>query len=293
MARRTILFVLLLFGLNSIAQAGRNVILGDWYWPKGSKNWMQRGAKTTFAPGDYVIIMDDRVVLGFGSNAGVVPYYLKASSDNIPYLTHGPMLLNELAISHILGPYIFGNPGRLVLDLEGHAVLIPIPPGSDSGSLDATFFYVDPEKRAAGLSIQQSLLEPPLERRAVASIARDTSTPPQTTKPRLTIQSPPSSVLINSTFTLTALLEGINFTGGQTTTTTTYVWTQTPYAGVPAATVLGPSNQSTITYIAPETEGTLTFKVTAKIGNIPDVQSSPVTILVLRQTTEPPTVVAC
>src|SRR2546428_8724120 len=138
--------------------------------------------------------MDDRVVLGFGSNRGDIPYYLNCTpfpcdSNSIPYLTHGPIQVTELATNRIVGPYIPSASGLLVSEFEGHAVLIPIPADSYTGSLDATFFYIDPEKRAQGLSVQQSLLEPPVERLGIASVLRDTTLPPAT--PHLAVQSAP------------------------------------------------------------------------------------------------------
>src|SRR3989442_9573913 len=160
-SRRSLIFLLILFSITALAQAGRNVILGDWYWPKGSKNWAQRSTKTTFAPGDYVIIMDDRVALGFGTNRGDIAYYLNATGDNVPYLTHGVLNVAELASYVVLGPGLTTG-GRLVAEFEGFAALIPIPDDSYSGNLDATFYYADPDKRQSGLSILQSLLEPPV-----------------------------------------------------------------------------------------------------------------------------------
>jgi hypothetical protein len=261
-SRRLASFLLVFLALSPLCLAGRNVILGPYYWPRDGSHWVPRDpGKTDFKPGDHIIAMDDRVWASPSPNppAGTQIFYQLQISAGLPLLFKATNNVEEFVISNATGPSI--NRGD-----EGHAELISIPDGAQSGVINVTFYYIDPNKRGEGGSILQSLLEPPVERPGIATVTRDTSIQ----QPKLAILSAPNSVLLNNTFTLTANLDAV-----------TYTWLQATTGGTPKAVAQTPENQKSVTYRAPAIAGILSFQVRATLAGNVTALSDPVSIAVI------------
>lgn len=205
--RRTVSFLFFLSVLLTIPVGlARNVVLGEYYYPKGGNRWIDRGTKTEFQKGDTIIVKDDRVTLGRGSVLGSIPYQLDDANVQI---TKGSVRLEP---AEQIDASVFGASGGRDLAINDSWALHVLISAS-SGFIGATFRYYDPDK--FGLTDHPV----PFEIASASNLATIVpSTTPDPTPGGLAVLSSTDSVAPNGSFTLSGNLDAISYIFQQTTT---------------------------------------------------------------------------
>ncbi|MBI3940129.1 MAG: hypothetical protein HY315_04795, partial [Acidobacteria bacterium] len=267
-AKRTASFLFFLSMLLAMPLGlARSVVLGGYYYPKAGNRWVERGSKTEFQKGDSIIVMDDRVTLGYGSVPGLLPYQLV---DADALITEGTQRLNpsELPIPFVSGGNPAGNegpPGAFAM-----TVLIAV----DSGSIGARFVYFDPDAKGGG-GIPQII--DTVDVSGLATIVSSGAGPGPGPGQTLSVQASLETVLSNSLFTLTGSLDSVSYSILQPTTIalTAKATVPSPGGGVavdPASGAVTVTGGRSVTFKAPgvagsAAHGTLVFTIQATFSD--------------------------
>ncbi len=204
--RAAFLFLLVLFLSTPLtfSQHKFQVVLGDYYYPKGKKQWEDRKGKTVFEPGDSIIIHDTRVTFVRANQipsptAPGIIYFLSDLTAEIGRITAN---VDDLCIWKIAGNSLYGG------QEQGWAVGVYIDPQIpfNAGSISATFTYW-------GGSTESPVLLDTVRVDGIATFRK----PDNPTHPSLSVSSDADTVLANGTFTLSANLDADLFTFSQTT----------------------------------------------------------------------------
>lgn len=122
--------------VQALPSGGRSIVLGEYYYPKDGTQWVSRGSKTQFIPGDIIIVKDSRATIG---GSGAIPYSLNNTNKNID---RGTVTLTpaEFPVFTVSG----GNPGGQEI-AEQWAQIVALD--SAGQSISADICYIDPDKR--------------------------------------------------------------------------------------------------------------------------------------------------
>lgn len=124
----------------------REIVLAEYYYPKGGIKWLDRGGTTTFQPGDTIIAKDSRVTIRKDpgqptpSDAEFLYQLVDGSATITPIQVRGEEFVSAIAT----------GVGAPIGVWEGHAMPIFILPGASEGNIGAHFTYLDNDARGRG-----------------------------------------------------------------------------------------------------------------------------------------------
>lgn len=127
---------------RSFAHPGHDIVLGEYYYPRGGSAWIPRGTKTVFSRGDTIIIKDSRVTLGRGAVGGTIPYIL---NDRLATIDRGTIRLNPAEFPDLVvnGTSLWGAEGSEQWALGAYVDV-------DQSTVSASITWYDIDARGEG-----------------------------------------------------------------------------------------------------------------------------------------------